>query len=161
MTRNMLIASSRRLSANLMRKNASKPGKSPSQTGGSVGIFYALWVLCFAHRSGFATSITGNPGQGCWILHALLVLCFTTGVIDAPPKPARIPSQAFRFLPIQSYRILSFPITSTNVLSGTLIDIELKRDEFTAAIEPPFRKGNHEFERGEGATDLSDVERSG
>ena len=46
-----------------------------------------------------------------------------------------------------------------NVRSGTLIDIELLRDEFTAAIEPPFRKGNHEFETGEGATDLSDVER--
>ena len=45
--------------------------------------------------------------------------------------------------------------------SGTLIDIELNRDEFTAAIEPPFRKGNHEFETGEGATDLSDVEGSG
>jgi hypothetical protein len=45
--------------------------------------------------------------------------------------------------------------------SGTLIDIELLRDEFTAAIEPPFRKGNHEFETGEGATDLSDIERSG
>ena len=45
--------------------------------------------------------------------------------------------------------------------SGTLIDIELLRDEFTAAIEPPFRKGNHEFETGEGATDLSDPEGSG
>ena len=60
-------------------------------------------------------------------------------------------AKAFRFFPIQSYRILSFPITSTNVRSGTLIDIELLRDEFTAAIEPPFRKGNHEFETGEGA----------
>ena len=48
-----------------------------------------------------------------------------------------------------------------NVHSGTLIDIELLRDEFTAAIEPPFRKGNHEFETGEGAADLSDVEGSG
>ena len=44
---------------------------------------------------------------------------------------------------------------------GTLIDIELKRDEFTAAIEPPFRKGHNEFEAGQGATDLSDVEGSG
>lgn len=42
-----------------------------------------------------------------------------------------------------------------NVRSGTLIDIELLRDEFTAAIEPPFRKGNQEFETGEGATNLS------
>ena len=48
-----------------------------------------------------------------------------------------------------------------NVRSGTLIDIELLRDEFTAAIEPPFRKGNHEFETGEGATDLSDIEGGG
>jgi hypothetical protein len=48
-----------------------------------------------------------------------------------------------------------------NVCSGTLIDIELKRDEFTAAIEPPFRKGNHEFATGEGATDLFDVEGGG
>ena len=48
-----------------------------------------------------------------------------------------------------------------NVQSGTLIDIELLRDEFTAAIEPPFRKGKYEFETGEGATDLSDVERGG
>lgn len=48
-----------------------------------------------------------------------------------------------------------------NVRSGTLIDIELKRDEFAATVEPPFRKGNHEFETGEGATDLSDVEGSG
>jgi len=69
--------------------------------------------------------------------------------------------QAFRFFTIQSHRILSFPILSMNVRSGTLIDIELKRDEFTAAIEPPFRKGHYEFETGEGATDLSDVEGSG
>lgn len=48
-----------------------------------------------------------------------------------------------------------------NVHSGTLIDIELLRDEFTAAIEPPFRKGNHEFETGEGATDLSNAEGGG
>ena len=48
-----------------------------------------------------------------------------------------------------------------NVRSGTLIDTELKRDEFTAAIEPPFRKGNHEFETGEGATDLSNAEGGG
>lgn len=48
-----------------------------------------------------------------------------------------------------------------NVRSGTLIDIELLRNEFTARIEPPFRKGNHEFETREGAADLSDVERSG
>ncbi len=48
-----------------------------------------------------------------------------------------------------------------HVLSGTLIDIELKRDEFAATVEPPFRKGNHEFEAGERATDLSDAEGSG
>ena len=48
-----------------------------------------------------------------------------------------------------------------NVRSGTLIDIELQRDEFTATIEPPFRKGNHEFETGEGATDLSNAEGGG
>lgn len=48
-----------------------------------------------------------------------------------------------------------------NVRSGTLIDIELLSDEFTAAIEPSFRKGNHESEPGEGATDLSHVEGSG
>ena len=48
-----------------------------------------------------------------------------------------------------------------NVRSGTLIDIELLRDEFTAAIEPPFRKGNHEFETGEGDADLPDAERGG
>ena len=48
-----------------------------------------------------------------------------------------------------------------NVHSGTLIDIELLCDEFTAAIEPPFRKGNHEFETGEGATDLSNAEGGG
>ena len=48
-----------------------------------------------------------------------------------------------------------------NVRSGTLIDIELLRDEFTAAIEPPFRKGNHELETGERAADLFDLERSG
>ena len=44
---------------------------------------------------------------------------------------------------------------------GTLIVIQLRCDEFTAAIEPTFRKGKHEFEAGEGATDLSDVEGSG
>lgn len=43
---------------------------------------------------------------------------------------------------------------------GTLIDIELKRDEFTAAIKPPFQKGNYEFETGQGAADLPDPERS-
>ena len=48
-----------------------------------------------------------------------------------------------------------------NVRSGTLIDIDLLRDEFTAAIEPPFRKGNHEFEPGEGATDLFDLKGGG
>ena len=48
-----------------------------------------------------------------------------------------------------------------NVRSGTLIDIELLRDEFTAAIEPPFRKGNHEFETGEGTANLPDPEGSG
>ena len=48
-----------------------------------------------------------------------------------------------------------------NVRSGTLIDIELLRDEFTAAIEPPFRKGNHEFETGEGAADLFNLEGGG
>jgi len=48
-----------------------------------------------------------------------------------------------------------------NVHSGTLIDIELLRDEFTAAIEPPFRKGNDEFETGEGVTDLSNAEGGG
>jgi hypothetical protein len=48
-----------------------------------------------------------------------------------------------------------------NVRSGTLIDIELRCDEFTATIEPPFRKGNHEFKTGEGATDLSNVEGGG
>ena len=47
------------------------------------------------------------------------------------------------------------------VRSGTLIDIELLRDEFTATVQPSFRKGNHEFEAGEGSTDLSDVEGSG
>ena len=62
---------------------------------------------------------------------------------------------------MQSDPIRSFPIPSINVHSGTLIDIELLRDEFTAAIEPPFRKGNHEFETGKGASDLSDVERGG
>jgi hypothetical protein len=64
--------------------------------------------------------------------------------------------------PVLSHRILSLPIPSMNARSGTLIDIELRRNEFTAAIEPPpFRKGNHESETGEGATDLSDVEGSG
>ena len=48
-----------------------------------------------------------------------------------------------------------------NVRSGTLIDIELLRDEFTAAIEPPFRKGHHEFETGKGVTDLSNAEGGG
>jgi hypothetical protein len=48
-----------------------------------------------------------------------------------------------------------------NLRFGTLIDIELKRDEFAATVEPPFRNGNHEFETGEGATDLSNVEGSG
>jgi hypothetical protein len=48
-----------------------------------------------------------------------------------------------------------------NVRSGTLIDIDLLRNEFTAAIDPPFRKGNHEFETGEGDADLSNVEGSG
>jgi hypothetical protein len=48
-----------------------------------------------------------------------------------------------------------------NVRSGTLIDIELLRHEFTPAIEPPFRKGNHEFQTGEGATNLSDIEGGG
>ena len=48
-----------------------------------------------------------------------------------------------------------------NARSGTSIDIELLRDEFTAAIEPPFRKGNHELETGERAADLFDLERSG
>ena len=48
-----------------------------------------------------------------------------------------------------------------NVRSGTLIDIELLPYEFTAAIEPPFRKGNHELETGERAADLFDLERSG
>ena len=45
--------------------------------------------------------------------------------------------------------------------SGTLIDIELKRDEFAATVEPPFRKGNYELETGEGAADLSNVEGGG
>jgi len=89
------------------------------------------------------------------------VLCFTTGVIDALREPSRFSGQAFRFFPIHSHRILSPPIASVNVRSGTLIDIELKRDEFAATVEPPFRKGNHEFETGEGATDLSNVEGSG
>jgi hypothetical protein len=48
-----------------------------------------------------------------------------------------------------------------NVQSGTLIDIELLRDEFTAAIEPPFRKGHHEFETGKAVTDLSNAEGGG
>ncbi len=47
-----------------------------------------------------------------------------------------------------------------NVRSGTLIDIELRCDEFTASVKPPFRKGNHEFEAGEGTADLSNVEGS-
>ena len=89
------------------------------------------------------------------------MLCFTTGVIDALRELSRFRGQAFRFLTIQSHRILTFPIPSMNVRSGTLIDIELRCDEFTAAIEPSFRKGNYEFETGEGATDLSDVERGG
>ena len=76
-------------------------------------------------------------------------------------ETSRVRGQAFRFFSIQSHRSLSFPIPSENVRSGTLIDIELKRDEFTATIEPPFRKGNHEFETGEGATDLSNTERGG
>ena len=63
--------------------------------------------------------------------------------------------------PIQSHRILSFPIPSMNVRSGTLIDIELKCDEFTATVQPPFRKGNYELETGEGATDLSNAEGGG
>ena len=42
---------------------------------------------------------------------------------------------------------------------GTLIDIELLRDEFTATVEPSFRKGNHEFKTGEGDADLPDAER--
>ena len=62
---------------------------------------------------------------------------------------------------MQSDPIRSFPIPSINVHSGTLIDIELLCHEFTAAIEPPFRKGNREFETGEGVTDLSNAEGSG
>ena len=88
------------------------------------------------------------------------MLCFTTGVIDALREPSRFRGQAFRFLTVQSHRILTFPIPSMNVRSGTLIVIELKRDEFTAAIKPPFRKGNDELETGQGAADLSHVEGS-
>jgi hypothetical protein len=48
-----------------------------------------------------------------------------------------------------------------NVRSGTLIDIELLRDEFNAAIESSFRKAKPVFQTDEGTADLSDVERSG
>jgi len=89
------------------------------------------------------------------------MLCFTTGVIDARDRRSKIRGQAFRFIPIQSHCIRSFLIRSMNLRFGTLIDIELKRDEFAATVEPPFRNGNHEFETGEGATDLSNVEGSG
>lgn len=39
-----------------------------------------LWVLYFAHRSGVSRLDYPRSNQGCWILHALWVLCFTTGV---------------------------------------------------------------------------------
>ncbi len=82
-------------------------------------------------------------------------------MIEPPNGIPNFQAHAFRFRTIHSHSVPSLPIASISVRSGTLIDIELKRDEFTAAIEPPFRKGNHEFETGEGAADLSDAEGSG
>jgi hypothetical protein len=76
------------------------------------------------------------------------MLCFTTGVIEPPNKPPNLRARTFRFLNIHYHPIRSLLTASMNVRSGTLIDMGLKRHEFTATVQPPFRKGKYEFEAG-------------
>src|SRR6266508_4596262 len=47
--------------------------------------------------------------SGCWILHALLMLCFTTGVINLPSESSQTQARSFRFSPFSHSQYRPFP----------------------------------------------------
>ena len=50
--------------------------------------------------------------SGCWILHTLLVWCFTTGVINLFSECRNPRALRFRVFPIESHPVLAFLIPS-------------------------------------------------
>jgi hypothetical protein len=113
-------------------------------------------LLCFTHRcSHYANTlgvtfyiqvgsrlwIRSQSGlSGCWILHTLLVWCFTTGVINLASESSQDRPNVLPVFPIQSHPVPAFPIPSESAPRGTNLEIQPEHGSNTKLPQSTFRE---------------------